>query len=129
MAKKNSNSIAPRGPLGVWRAAKWSLQGLLAAWRLEASFRLEVYVFIVFGPLGLWLGQGAIEKILLVGSLLLLLASELINSAIEALIERYGPEHHELAGMAKDMGSAAVMMVMLFVSLCWGLILVPRYLL
>ncbi len=80
----------------------------------------------MFGPLGLWLGEGAIEKILLVGSLLLVLAAELLNSAIEAVIERYGPEQHELAGMAKDMGSAAVAVLMLNVGLCWGLILWPR---
>lgn len=121
-------SIAPRGPAGVLRAARWSAQGLRAAWREESSFRLEVYLFALFGPLGLWLGQGAIEKILLVGSLLLVLTAELLNSAIEAVIERFGPEHHELAGMAKDMGSAAVAVLMVNVLLCWGLILVPRWL-
>ena len=120
------NSIAPRGLSGVLRAARWSAQGLRAAWRVESSFRLEVYLFAVFGPLGLWLGEGAVEKVLLVGSLLLVLAAELLNSAIEALIERYGPEHHELAGMAKDMGSAAVAVLMVNVLLCWGLILAPR---
>ena len=122
------NSIAPRGPVGVFRAAKWSMQGLIAAWRVESSFRLEVYMLAVFGPLGLWLGQGPIEKILLVGSLLLVLAAELLNSAIEAVIERYGPEHHALAGMAKDMGSAAVAVLMINVLLTWGLIVVPRLL-
>ena len=120
------HSIAPRGLSGVLRAARWSAQGLRAAWRVESSFRLEVYLFAVFGPLGLWLGEGAVEKVLLVGSLLLVLAAELLNSAIEALIERYGPEHHELAGMAKDMGSAAVAVLMVNVLLCWGLILAPR---
>ncbi len=59
---------------------------------------------------------------------LLVLAAELLNSAVEAVIERYGPEHHELAGRAKDMGSAAVFVLMMNVLLCWGLILVPRYL-
>ncbi len=122
------NSIAPRGPVGVFRAAKWSMQGLIAAWRVESSFRLEVYMLAVFGPLGLWFGQGPIEKILLVGSLLLVLAAELLNSAIEAVIERYGPEHHALAGMAKDMGSAAVAVLMINVLLTWGLIFVPRLL-
>ncbi len=122
------NSIAPRGPVGVFRAAKWSMQGLIAAWRVESSFRLEVYMLAVFGPLGLWLGQGPIEKILLVGSLLLVLAAELLNSAIEAVIERYGPEHHALAGMAKDMGSAAVAVLMINVLLTWSLIFVPRLL-
>lgn len=122
----SGKSMAPHSPTRVWRAAQWSMQGLVAAWRVESSFRLEVYLFAIFGPLGLWLGQGAVEKVLLVGSLLLVLAAELLNSAIEAVIERYGPEHHELAGMAKDMGSAAVFVLMLNVGLCWGLILIPR---
>ncbi len=122
------NSIAPRGPAGVLRAARWSMQGLRAAWRVESSFRLEVYLFALFGPLGLWLGQGAVEKTLLVGSLLLVLAAELLNSAIEAVIERYGSEHHELAGMAKDMGSAAVAVLMINAILVWGLILGERFL-
>lgn len=122
----SSGSLAPRGPVGVWRALLWSLKGLRAAWQVESSFRLEVYLFAVFAPLGLWLGQGGIERALLVGSLLLVLAAELLNSAIEAVIERYGAEHHELAGRAKDMGSAAVFVLMLNVILVWVLILGPR---
>lgn len=85
-------------------------------------------MFAVVGPLGLWLGQSAIERVLLVGSGLLVLSIELLNSAIEALIERYGAEDHELAGRAKDMGSAAVFVLMLNVALTWVLILGPRYL-
>ena len=116
----------PRGPLGVWRAFRWSLQGLCIAWRVEASFRLEVCAFGVLAPLGLWLGQGGVEKALLVGSLLLVLVGEMLNSAVEALIDRYGAEHHELAGRAKDMGSAAVFLLLVNVLLCWGLVLAPR---
>ncbi len=121
-------TLAPRGPIGVWRAFVWSLKGLRAAWEVESSFRLEVYSFVVLAPLGLWLGEDAIERVLLVGSLLLVLSAELLNSAVEALIERYGPEHHELAGMAKDMGSAAVFVLMLNVIFCWAVILLPRWL-
>lgn len=120
------NSIIPRGPAGMLRALRWSLQGLSAAFRLEASFRLEVYLFFVLGPLGLWLGQSPIERILLVGSLLLVLSAELLNSSIEAAVDRMGPEHNEFAGRAKDMGSAAVFVLMLNVILCWALILLPR---
>jgi diacylglycerol kinase (ATP) len=69
-----------------------------------------------------------VERALLVGSLLLVLAAELINSAIEAVIERYGPEWNVLAGRAKDMGSAAVFVLLANVALCWALILVPRVL-
>ena len=118
----------PRGPRRILMATKWSLQGLRFAWLYESSFRLEVYLFAVVAPLGLWLGQTAIERVLLVGSGLLVLSVELLNSAIEAVIERYGAEHHELAGRAKDMGSAAVFVVMLNVLLVWGLILGPRLL-
>ena len=103
------------------------MQGLRAAWLHESSFRLEVYLLAILGPLGLWLGADGIERALLLGSCLLVLGVELINSAIEAVIERYGAEHHELAGRAKDMGSAAVFVLMLNVVLTWGLILGPRY--
>jgi len=107
---------------------RWSLQGLAIAWRTEASFRLEVYLCVPLVPLGFWLGQDAVERVMLVGSLLLVLSAELLNSAIEAVIERYGAEHHEMAGRAKDMGSAAVFVLMMNVLLCWGLLLVPRWL-
>ncbi|MFT3761840.1 MAG: diacylglycerol kinase [Pseudoxanthomonas sp.] len=118
----------PRGPSRILKAAIWSLQGLRAAWLHESSFRLEVCLFVVLAPLGGWLGENGVERALLIGSMLLVLSVELLNSAIEAVIERYGPEHHELAGRAKDMGSAAVFVLMLNVLLCWGLILGPRFL-
>ena len=118
----------PRGPGRILKAATWSMQGLRAAWLHESSFRLEVYLFLVLAPVGLWLGQTGVERALLVGSGLLVLGVELLNSAIEAVIERYGPEFHELAGRAKDMGSAAVFVLMMNVLLTWGLILGPRYL-
>ena len=116
----------PRGPKRIFKAAVWSMQGLRAAWLHESSFRLEVVLLAVLSPLAVWLGQGGIERALLIGSCLLVLAAELLNSAIEAVIERYGPEFHELAGRAKDMGSAAVFVLMMNVLLCWGLILGPR---
>lgn len=116
----------PRGPARMLKAAVWSWQGLCAAWRNESSFRLEVCLLAVLAPLALWLGDNGIERALLLGSLLLVLTVELLNSAIEAVIERYGNAHHELAGRAKDMGSAAVLVMMINVLLCWGLILLPR---
>lgn len=100
--------------------------GLAAAWLHESSFRLEVYLFVVLAPLALWLGQDGIERALLIGSMVLVLSAELLNSAVEAVIERYGAEHHELAGRAKDMGSAAVFVLMLNVLLTWALVLGPR---
>ena len=116
----------PRGPGRILKAAKWSWQGLCAAWMHESSFRLEVCLFVVLAPLAIWLGQSPVEQILMIGSTLLVIAMELANSAIEAVIERYGPEYHVLAGRAKDMGSAAVFVLMMNVLLCWGLILLPR---
>ena len=118
----------PRRPGRVLLAAKWSMQGLAAAWRHESSFRLEVYLFVLLAPLAFWLGQTPVERVLLVGSMLLVLSIELLNSAIEAVIERYGAEHHELAGRAKDMGSAAVFVWMVNVLFTWALILGPRVL-
>ncbi len=115
----------PRGPARILKATLWSWQGICAAWRHESSFRLEVYLLAVLAPLALWLGQSGLERAVLIGSGLLVLAAELLNSAVEAVIERYGPEHHELAGRAKDMGSAAVFVLMVNVVVCWGLILGP----
>ena len=116
-------STEPRGPKQIYKALIWSYKGLRAGWTFEASFRLEVYLFIIFFPLGLWLGQGALEKAMLSGSLLLVLSAELLNSAVEAVVDKVSPEFHELAGRAKDMGSAAVFLLMLNVMLCWGLVL------
>ena len=103
------------------------MQGLRAAWRHEASFRLESCLVIVLLPVGVWLGNGAVEKALLCGSLLLVLSMELLNSAIEAVVDKVSPEFHELAGRAKDMGSAAVLLLMFNVALSWGLILCERF--
>jgi diacylglycerol kinase (ATP) len=116
-------STESRGPRQIWRAFQWSMKGLRAAWRHEASFRLESYLCVIFFPLGLWLGNGGIEKAMLCGSLLLVLSAELLNSAIEAIVDKASPEFHELAGRAKDMGSAAVLLLMSNVLFCWVLIL------
>ena len=122
----DSTGHLPRHPGRILKAAKWSFQGLRAAWLHESSFRLEVYLFIVLGPLGWWLGETPVERVLLIGSCLLVMSIELLNSAVEAVIERYGPEFHELAGRAKDMGSAAVFVLMMNVLLVWGAIVGPR---
>lgn len=127
MADSNGSHL-PRGPLGMWRALLWSLKGLRAAWRYESSFRLEVYALAVLAPAAILLGATPVERVLLLGSLLLVPSAELLNSAIEAVIERYGAEHHELAGRAKDMGSAAVFVLMLNVIATWSILLLPRYL-
>ena len=118
----------PRGFSRMFKATVWSCQGLRAAWLHESSFRLEVYLLAVLAPLAVWLGTDGVERALLIGSCLLVLAVELLNSAIEAVIERYGPEFHELAGRAKDMGSAAVFVTMINVLVVWSLVLLPRWL-
>ena len=118
----------PRRPGRIFKATIWSLQGLRAAWLHESSFRLEVYLFVILAPLGWHLGESGIERALLIGSMLLVLSIELLNSAVEAVIQRFGDEHHEISGRAKDMGSAAVFVLMINVMLTWGCILGPRLL-
>jgi len=120
-------SDQPRGPRQIYKAMMWSFKGLCAGWRYEASFRLELYIFGIFCPLGLWIGQGPVEKILLVGSLLLILSAELLNSAIEAIVDKVSPEFHELAGRAKDFGSAAVFLLLLNAALTWIFVLWQRW--
>lgn len=120
-------STGRRGLKQIWFAFVWSAQGLRAAWRYEASFRLEVYLAIVVIPLGLWLGDGAVEKLLLGGTPLLVLGAELLNSAVETVVDKISPEFDELAGRAKDLGSAATFMMMLLVLLTWVLILGMRW--
>ncbi|SEM25401.1 diacylglycerol kinase (ATP) [Luteibacter sp. UNCMF331Sha3.1] len=121
-------STERRGPRQIYLAFLWSMKGLRACFRHEASFRLEVFMAIVVIPLGLWLGQGAIEKLVLVTFPVLVLSAELLNSAIEAVVDKVSPEFHELAGRAKDMGSAAVFLLMMMVLLSWAMILGPRLL-
>jgi diacylglycerol kinase (ATP) len=115
-----------RGPTQVWAALRWSLRGLAECWRHESSFRLECVLAAVLAPLGGWLGQTPVERVLLVSSLLAVIAMEVMNSALEAVADRFGSERHELIGRAKDMGSAAVFVLMMNVLVVWGLLLVPR---
>jgi diacylglycerol kinase (ATP) len=120
-------STEARGPKQMYRALIWSLKGMRAGWQHEASFRLEVYLAIILFPLGLWIGHGGLEKAMMCGSILLVLSTELLNSAIEAIVDKVSPEFHELAGRAKDMGSAAVFLLMVNVVLCWTLVLWQRF--
>jgi diacylglycerol kinase (ATP) len=115
-----------RGPRQLWNALRWSMKGLYAGWRHEASFRFEICLAIVVIPLGLYLGQGVLEKLALVLPMFLVLSAELLNSAIEAVVDKVSPEFHELAGRAKDMGSAAVFVLLVFMGLSWVLIVGPR---
>jgi len=121
----STGSHAPRSPFRAWRAFVWSMQGLRATWAVESSFRLEVYLFVLLAPLALWLTPVGVERAILIGSMIIVLVVEVLNSAVEAVVDRHGREHHELAGRAKDMGSAAVFLADLNVLLCWGFVLSP----
>jgi diacylglycerol kinase (ATP) len=112
----------------ILRATKFSAQGLAAAWKNEAAFRQELILVVILLPAAFWLGQTALERAVLIGSLFLMLIVELINSAIEAAIDRHGDEQHELSGRAKDMGSAAVFISLLIIATTWGLIAAERFL-
>jgi diacylglycerol kinase (ATP) len=109
--------------LRLFHAFGYSFQGLRAAFVNEAAFRQEVILAIVFIPLGLWLGATGLERALLVGSVLLVMIVELLNSGIEAVVDRLGDEHHELSGRAKDTGSAAVLFSLVNAVAVWILIL------
>lgn len=115
-----------RGRAGLGRlidATRWSLAGLAGAFSHEASFRQEAICAAVLVPLGLWLGEDALEKALLVASVLMVLVVELLNSAIEAAVDRISLEDHHLAKRAKDIGSAAVMMALVTCGVVWLVVL------
>ena len=104
------------------RAAFYSLAGVKAALN-ETAFRQEIILFVILAPLGAWLGQSGIERALLVGSLFIVLVVELLNSAIETTVDRISKKRNKLAGRAKDMASAAVLISIIFVIVVWALIL------
>ena len=116
----------PRGVTRVLRALGASLRGLAGAYREEAAFRQELACAAVVIPLGLWLGHSGIERALLIAPMLLVLVVELLNSAIEATLDRIGFERHALAGLAKDIGSAAVLMSFVLLMAMWLLVLLGR---
>lgn len=115
------------GLLRIWRATLYSMQGFTHAWRHEAAFRQELLLVAALVPVGLWLGRSPLEYALLFGTCLILLIVELLNSAIEAAIDRHGGELHELSGRAKDLGSAAVFVSLALVALVWGLVAWHRF--
>lgn len=115
-----------KGATGLKRlinATRYSLSGLAAAARHEEAFRQELILAAVLVPLGLWLGKNGMERALLAGSVLVVLIVELLNSAIEATVDRISLEDHLLAKRAKDIGSAAVMLSLVATALVWLLVL------
>lgn len=104
----------------IRHAAGYSIEGLTAAYRSESAFRQETVLAMVLLPLSLWVGQGWVEIALLAGAVLLVMIVELLNSAIEATVDRVSFELHDLAKRAKDFGSAAVFLSLMLCSLTWG---------
>jgi diacylglycerol kinase (ATP) len=109
----------------VFRAFGASHRGFCGAFRNEAAFRQELAVAVVILPLGFFLGDSGVERALLVCPMILVLIVELLNSAIEATVDRIGLEHHELSGLAKDIGSAAVLLSFVLLGITWLLVLFP----
>ena len=107
----------------VWNAFHYSMAGLAAAYRNEDAFRQEVWLAAVLVPLALFLPVGVLGKALMIASVLMVIVVELVNSALEATVDRISLDHHHLAKRAKDIGSAAVFVALLNVLVVWGLIL------
>ncbi len=118
--------LKPSGVTRVLRAFGNSWKGFRGAFREEAAFRQELALAVVAIPLGLWLGETGVERALLVAPVLLILIVELLNSAIEATVDRIGMERHQLSGLAKDIGSAAVMLSFFLLGTVWLLVLLDR---
>ncbi len=104
-------------------ASRYSWQGIVAAYVSEEAFRLEIWFAAILVPVGLWLGEDGVEKTLLSCSVLLIIIVELLNSAVESVVDRFGPEWNQFAGQAKDMGSAAVLTSIIVMLISWLLIL------
>ena len=119
MANQNA-----KGLKRIIKACFFSLAGFKAVWKHEEAFRQEVLLFLVATPLAIWLTDNNIERVLLIASLIMVLIVELLNSAIEAIVDRIGLERHELSGRAKDIGSAAVTLSLLLAAMTWALILI-----
>src|SRR5580692_6510143 len=118
-----SDRSKPTGITRLLRAFGYSFQGFRHAWREEAAFRQEAGLALLVIPGGLYLGRSGVERALLVSPMLIILVVEILNSAVEAVVDRSGTERHPLAGMAKDMGSAAVMLSFALLGTVWLLIL------
>ena len=117
------------GRTGLWRildATRYSQKGLRAAWQHEEAFRQECMLAALMLPLAFWLGNTALERSVLIIPVLLVVIVELINSAIEAAIDRIGPDRHRLSGQAKDIGSAAVFISLLLCATVWGMLIIER---
>ena len=118
-----TNRNKPTGLVRLLKAFANSMQGFAGVFKYEAAFRQELLLAVVLIPLGLYLGKTGVERALMVGSVLLVLLVEILNSSIEAVVDRIGLERHELSGLAKDLGSAAVFLSLVMVAVTWGLVI------
>lgn len=116
-------TTSKNGWVRLWNATGYSFKGLAAAFRNEQAFRLETYLLLGIAPLAIYLGEDNLERALLISSWLIVMLAELVNSAIEATIDRFGGEHHELSGRAKDIGSAVVFVALVLFAVMWGFLL------
>lgn len=123
----SSNKPGRSGLSRVFWATRYSWLGIKAAWRGEAAFRQELCLMLIMLPIAFWLGQNASERILLLIPCFIVIIVELLNSAIEAVVDRIGPEMHTLSGQAKDMGSAAVFFALCLVVISWAMIAWQRF--
>ncbi|MEA3404756.1 MAG: diacylglycerol kinase [Pseudomonadota bacterium] len=122
------NPLKPghRGLVRIVKAAGYSWQGITACYKNEAAFRQELLLLVILTPVAMWLSYNAVEFILLIGSVVLLLVVELLNTAVEMVVDRHGEEWHELSKLAKDMGSAAVFVMMGLVILVWVTLIISH---
>ena len=116
-----------RGLTRLFNAMGYSAKGLRAAWQHEEAFRQEALLGVVLMPLAFWVGGGPLDYALLIGSYLIVLITELLNSGIEALTDRIGVERHELSGRAKDLASAAVFLSLVLLAVIWGGVTYARF--
>lgn len=112
-----------KGLTRLWNALGYSRDGLSAAWTNEAAFREEVLLAAIAIPLAFYLGNTGIDRALMVGSIILILIVEILNSGLEAVVDKASPEKHELAKRAKDMGSAAVLLSLINAAVIWACVL------
>ena len=112
----------------ILKAFIWSMAGIKAAWKNEQAFRWEACIVLLMMPVGLWFGKTAVERALLIACSMAVLITELLNSAVEAVVDRIGPERHELSKRAKDLGSAAAFISMITAAAVWVLIAYERIL-
>lgn len=123
--------MAKPGATGLTRiihATGYSMSGLSAAWKHEAAFRQELMLIVVLTPLAFIVGQDLLQSLFLVALAWLVAVVEIMNSAIEAVVDRIGPEHHELSGRAKDLGSAAVFVTLALNGIVWGCFIINNLL-